>query len=107
MPWIPTIPTSALDGEGLARARAGETTVALYQSEGAYFATADMCTHGLASLADGYLEGFTIECPLHQGTFDIRTGEAVDAPCTVAVRTFPVKVVDGVIHVEIIEGEVA
>lgn len=106
MPWISTVPTSALDGEDMASAQAGKVWVALYHAEGEYYASAVLCTHGQASLADGYLEDFLIECPLHQGTFDIRTGEAVGAPCTVPVRTFPVRIADGIIEVEVHEDEV-
>jgi naphthalene 1,2-dioxygenase system ferredoxin subunit len=106
MPWIATIPTTAIDSEGLASAQAGKVWVALYQVEDEYFASAVLCTHGQASLADGYLEDFLIECPLHQGAFDIRTGEAVGAPCTIPVRVFPVRVEDGIIHVEVKDDEV-
>jgi len=50
-------------------------------------------------LSDGLvLEGGLIECPLHEGTFEIRTGRAVGAPCTVALRTYDIKVEDGSIY---------
>ena len=69
--------------------------IALYKTEtGEVFATDNMCSHGQAKLCDGYLEGHEIECPYHQGRFDIRTGEATAAPCVEAVRTYPVKVED-------------
>jgi nitrite reductase/ring-hydroxylating ferredoxin subunit len=62
--------------------------IALYSAEGQVFATYDMCSHGKARLSEGYLEELEIECPLHQGTFDIRTGQALKAPCVVPVRSF-------------------
>jgi nitrite reductase/ring-hydroxylating ferredoxin subunit len=53
------------------------------------FITDDICTHGQASLVeDGLLEGFNIECGLHQGSFDIRTGEVTSAPCRIPLRTY-------------------
>ena len=106
MPWVSTVPTTALEEEGVASAQAGKLSVALYGVDGEYFASASLCTHGQAMLAQGYLEDFLIECPLHQGTFDIRTGEPVGAPCTIPVRTFPVRVENGVIQVEVAEDEV-
>ncbi|QJU58185.1 non-heme iron oxygenase ferredoxin subunit [Sphingomonas sp. AP4-R1] len=106
MPWIKTIPTSELGEEGLASAQAGNVWVALYRVDEEYYATSVVCTHGQASLADGYLEGHNIECPLHQGTFDVRTGKPTGAPCTVPVRTFRVRVEDDVILVEVGQGEV-
>nr|ART36133.1 B174 [uncultured bacterium] len=66
--------------------------VALYSVDGEVFATADMCSHGKARLSDGYLDELEIECPLHQGTFDIRTGAPVKAPCVVPVQSFPARI---------------
>ncbi len=64
--------------------------VAVYRVDGAVFATADLCTHGAASLSEGWLEGHFIECPAHMGTFDIRTGSACAFPATIDVTTYPV-----------------
>ena len=66
--------------------------IALYKVEGRVFATDNTCTHGRARLCDGFLEGYEIECPLHQATFDIRTGKAQCAPATKDLVTYPVKV---------------
>ena len=74
--------------------------VCLYQLEdGSVHATQDRGTHGNASLADGYIEDGLIECPLHQGCFDIRTGKARTAPCTVDLKTYAVKVEGDAIYV--------
>ncbi|MFM2004501.1 MAG: rieske (2Fe-2S) domain protein [Pseudomonadota bacterium] len=107
MPWIPTISPTKLEPDGVAAAKAGDIWVALYKADDEFFATAVMCTHGQASLADGYLDGFQIECPLHQGMFDIRTGEPTAAPCIEPVRTFPVRLsADGVLEVEVTAEEI-
>jgi len=50
--------------------------IALYSVEGQIYATDNVCTHGNARLCDGFLEGHEIECLLHQGKFDVRTGQA-------------------------------
>lgn len=71
----------------------------MFKVEGRVFATQDTCTHGRASLADGYLIGDEVECPLHQGMFNVRTGQPTAAPCTVPLKTYAVDVRDGVIHV--------
>jgi nitrite reductase/ring-hydroxylating ferredoxin subunit len=65
--------------------------LAVYEVSGACFVTSDLCTHAQASLSEGYLEGFLIECPLHQGLFDVRTGEAKGPPCTEPLRTYAVR----------------
>ncbi len=76
-------------------------SIALYQVDGEIFATDNICTHGNARLCDGFLEGHEIECPLHQGKFDIRNGKAMCAPLTEDIRTYPVKIEGGRVFVEI------
>jgi anthranilate 1,2-dioxygenase ferredoxin component len=66
--------------------------VALFKLEDGVFAIADLCSHGAASLSEGFVENGAIECPFHSGTFDIRTGAAVNFPCTEPVRSYSVRV---------------
>lgn len=73
----------------------GGVEVALYKIDSEVFATADLCTHGQARLSNGFLEGCEIECPLHQGRFDVRNGKAMCAPLTEDLRVFPVKIENG------------
>lgn len=74
-------------------------TIAIYVVNGLAYATDDHCTHGDSSLSqEGSLNGHIIECGLHNGTFDIRTGEALDLPCTKALRTYPVEIRDGKVY---------
>ena len=68
--------------------------IALYGVGGEVFATDNICTHGHARLCDGFLEGHEIECPLHQGRFDVCTGQALCAPLTENIRTYPVQIVE-------------
>lgn len=70
--------------------------IALFHTDdGELFAIDDTCTHQDASLADGWVEGCQVECPLHASKFDLRTG-AVDAPpAKMPVRVHEVSVVDG------------
>ncbi len=69
--------------------------VAVFNTEGTLFAIDDLCTHSLASLADGWVEDGCVECPLHSGAFDLSTGDAVALPAIRPVRTHRVEVVDG------------
>ncbi|MEO6364162.1 MAG: non-heme iron oxygenase ferredoxin subunit [Caldimonas sp.] len=69
----------------------GSKQIAIYLVDGAVFATDNRCTHGEARLCDGFLEGHEIECPHHQGRFDIRNGEPTSAPATVAIATYPAR----------------
>jgi naphthalene 1,2-dioxygenase ferredoxin component len=69
--------------------------IALYNAGGEIFATDNICTHGHARLCEGFLEGHEIECPLHQGKFDVRTGQPSCAPVTEAIRSYPVRIEGG------------
>ena len=58
------------------------------------FAVADTCTHSDASLSEGDVTGFKIECWLHGAEFDLRTGVALTLPAVAPVDVYAV-VVDG------------
>jgi naphthalene 1,2-dioxygenase system ferredoxin subunit len=60
--------------------------------QGELYATDNLCTHGAARLSDGFLEGREIECPFHQGRFDVCTGKALCAPLTENIRVYPVRI---------------
>jgi len=78
------------------------TFVALYNVDGQIYATADACTHGAASLSEeGTLDGHIIECSWHFGRFDVRSGDVRASPCTVALKTYPVQVIDGVVNLDL------
>lgn len=81
--------------DGVLSASVERRGLALYLVEGEVFATDDLCTHGAARLSEGYLDGHLIECPLHQGLFDVRDGSPAGAPCVVPVKSFPVRVEGG------------
>ena len=88
------------DGDVVA-ARIDGQEVALYGVDGRVYATDNLCTHGNARLCDGFLENGQIECPLHQGRFDVRTGRAVYKPLTQDVRTYPVRIDEGKVYIDL------
>lgn len=79
----------------------GNHGIAVYLLDDEVFATDDLCTHGEASLAEGEIEDGKILCPFHLGSFDIRTGAACAAPCSIDLRTYPVQIVDGTVYITI------
>lgn len=66
--------------------------IALINLDGSFYAIGGICTHGASRLAGGYIEGDLVECPQHGGTFEIKTGRAVDYPCTVNVKSYDVRI---------------
>jgi nitrite reductase/ring-hydroxylating ferredoxin subunit len=79
----------------------GTNVIAVYNVGGQFYATDNECTHGAASLAEGILEDDVIECTLHFGAFNVKTGEAVQAPCFTALRTYKVMVENGEVKVDL------
>jgi len=65
------------------------------------FAIDDTCTHSEASLSEGDVTDFKIECWLHGAEFDLRTGEAITLPANIALETYPVRIEDNSVTVEI------
>jgi 3-phenylpropionate/trans-cinnamate dioxygenase ferredoxin subunit len=58
------------------------------------FAIDDTCSHADASLSEGDITDFKIECWLHGAEFDLRTGEALTPPAVAPIKVYPV-IVDG------------
>jgi 3-phenylpropionate/trans-cinnamate dioxygenase ferredoxin subunit len=69
--------------------------IAVFNDDGCFFALDDTCTHEEASLADGWIEGGQVECPLHSGRFCLKTGAVLSMPATKDTRTHRVEVRDG------------
>jgi len=88
------------EGAGIAVAPPGHD-IALYAVDGEVFATNNVCTHGNARLCEGFMEGHEIECPFHQGRFDIRSGAVTCAPATEPLKTWPVKIEGGQVYLNL------
>ncbi len=73
--------------------------VAVYNLDGAFYVTDDHCTHGPGSLSEGEIMGDVVECNFHGGCFNIRTGEVVEPPCVIPIRTYRTEVEDGKVFV--------
>ena len=98
---IAVCPTSEIAENSVKSFEIGSNVIAVYNIGGAFYATDNECTHAAASLADGILEDDIIECTLHFGAFNVKTGEAVQAPCFTALRTYKVAVKDGQVCVDL------
>lgn len=90
--WVDALSVDELPGDDVIGLAVAGRDLALYTVGEAVFATDNTCTHGQARLCDGFLEGHEIECPLHQGRFDVRDGRPTCEPVSTALRCYPVKV---------------
>ena len=99
--WITVADRSSVGLDSVVGVKAGDLDVALYNIEGQLYATHNVCTHAHALLSDGWLEGDVIECPLHGGRFEVKTGKGLGAPITCDLKTFPVRVEGDAIQVNV------
>jgi len=90
-----------LDEEDVIRFDHKGRTFCIYHTSDGFFATDGYCTHEEEHLEDGIVIGNVIECPLHQGRFDVRTGKALSAPACIDLKTFPVTVSGNEIYISL------
>ena len=90
--WVKVGPVEDIDEDDVIRLDHGSRTIAVYRLKGGkFYATDGLCTHEYAYLAEGLVIGGVIECPLHNGRFDIATGRALRAPACDHLETYPVE----------------
>jgi 3-phenylpropionate/trans-cinnamate dioxygenase ferredoxin subunit len=96
-------PAADIDEEDVIPFDLGGRSFAVYHTASGFYATDGICTHEHAQLADGFVIDEIIECPLHQGRFHIHipTGQAKSAPVCVDLATYPVKLEDGQLYIQV------
>ena len=99
--WVDALAIDDLPNDDVVGVTLVGRDIAIYSVEGEFYATDNLCAHGSARLCDGFLEGYEIECPLHQGKFDVRNGRPTCEPATEAVRGYPVRIERGRIQVNL------
>ena len=97
--WTDAAAADQLPQDDVTAIVVADRELAFYCVEGEVFATDNICTHGHARLCEGFLLGHEIECPLHQGRFDVRTGQATFEPAEEAIRSYPVRIDGGRVYV--------
>jgi naphthalene 1,2-dioxygenase system ferredoxin subunit len=99
--WTETADVASIPEGDVIAVAVGGVEVALYQVNGEMFATDNICSHGHARLCEGFLDGHEIECPLHQGKFDVRSGQPTCAPVSQAIKTYPLKIEGGKVWLDL------
>lgn len=103
MAWHKVASSQDVEEGNVIEVKIGETPIALYNIDGEFYATHNICTHAYACLHEGYVEDETIECPLHQGIFDIKTGDPLEGPVEEPLETYKVKREGEEIYIEVPE----
>lgn len=99
--WSAALAADAIGEDEIIGLKLDGRDVAVCRHDGAYHAFHNICTHQHALLSDGFVEDGCVECPLHQGRFDVTTGQPKGAPVTVPIRVYPLKVENGQVYVDL------
>jgi nitrite reductase/ring-hydroxylating ferredoxin subunit len=75
--------------------------IALFNSNGEYFAIDSECTHVGGPLCEGEIEDGKIICPWHGAEFDLKSGQAIAPPAEEDVRTYKVHIDRDSIKIEL------
>lgn len=99
--WVDALSADDVPADDVVAVAVAGRDIAIYGVDGEVYATDNICTHGHARLCDGFLEGHEIECPLHQGKFDVRDGRPTCSPVTEPLRRYPVRIERGRVFLQI------
>ena len=100
--WIVACDETSVAKNDVARFDHLDATYAVVRmSDGVCNVIDGLCTHGKAHLAEGFVDGTTIECPKHNGRFNYKTGAAQRAPVTVNLKTNSTRVLNGTVEIEV------
>jgi len=99
--WHAVCNVDAIAEEDVAQFEHDGNIYAIYHTPSGFYATDGLCTHEDELLADGLVLGGIIECPRHQGRFEIPTGKAKGAPVCVNLQTYPTKIEAQQVHIGI------
>lgn len=100
--WVDACAAEEIEAEDVIRFDHAGRTYAIYRSpDDAYYCTDGLCTHEQVHLADGLVLDHLIECPMHNGQFDYRSGKATRAPACDNLATYQTKVEAGRVFVRL------
>ncbi|WP_197677692.1 NADH:ubiquinone reductase (Na(+)-transporting) subunit F [Opitutus sp. GAS368] len=103
--WIEVCAAADLGPSDVIRLDHGRRTYALYRdAEGILYATDGICTHGNTHLADGLVKGRIIECPKHNGRFNLSDGSPARAPVCRGLTTYPIEERRGRLHLNVVRA---
>lgn len=103
MSWTTVCKTDQVQEDFPFSAKLGDKEIGVYVLDGEYYALEDICPHAYALLSQGFVEDGQVECPLHEATFDIRTGKCLREPADRDLHVYPVRIIDNAIQLNVTE----
>ena len=100
--WFLVCAENSIEVEDIVRFDHENKTFCIYKLEDGFYATDGICTHEAVHLEEGLVMDDEIECPMHQGIFNIKSGKAISPPACNDLKTYPVKVQDDKVYIQIL-----
>lgn len=102
MAWTNAFGVNEIEADDVKRFDHGDKTYAVYRTASdEFYCTDGLCTHQRAHLSGGLLMDYEIECPKHNGRFDIRNGKALCRPVSLALATYAVRIDGGRVWIDL------
>lgn len=93
MAWMKIATTNEFEGnEHMLPITIEDEYLVLFNIDGTYYVTSNICTHRNQLLTNGSLDGEVVNCPRHGGKFDVKTGKPLGGPCFTSLKTFEVDI---------------
>ena len=99
--WIEVCQESEIEMDDLKRFDHGDKTFCIYRIKDGFYTTDGLCTHEEVHLEDGLVMHGEIECPMHQGIFDIKSGKALSEPACIDLNIYPTKVEKNRVYIKL------
>ena len=99
--WLEVSDDTEVEVEDIIRFDHDNKTYCVYRLKDGYYATDGVCTHENVHLEEGLVIDDEIECPMHQGIFNIKTGKAISPPACDDLKTYQVKVENSKIYINL------
>ena len=103
--FVAVLPAGTVPSGTVAACELGGRSILVCHSQGQLYAIENKCSHAEEPLACGRIRNGWIACPAHGARFDLATGEALNPPAVDPIRTFPVRVVAGMIEIAAERGD--
>lgn len=100
MEYREVLKTNQIANGSLRTVEVAGKAITVAQIDNKFYAFDDLCSHEECSLGTGFLEGKTVECPCHGSKFDVETGNVLNLPAVLAIKTYSTKVENGSIYVQ-------
>ena len=100
--WFFVCDTVGVEEEDIVRFDHLDKTYCIYLLEDGFYATDGICTHESVHLEEGLVMDGEIECPMHQGIFNIKSGKAISPPACDDLKTYPVKTENNKVYIQLI-----